>query len=310
MILIDFPDSEPRPVDLDMICREMGVSNIMSLTRPDDEWLPDLQGTLSIKCAFGGVEYYRVDGRRIPVNDANYLIVNQGQRYSSMADATASVQSMCVFFRPGFAEGVLRDRITPDDLLLTDCPDTSANPLCFFDKLYPHDSTVSPMLGRIHTALLERTFTKGWLEEQYHILLLGMLDAHRDVLREIARLPAQRRSTRVEIYRRLARAREFMLSSYDRPISLTEIAREASLSPHHFLRLFKSLFSLTPHQYLTSIRIEQARRLLSTTKRSINDICFDLGFESPTSFSLLFNRHVGTSPRDYRLQTNAQKKST
>lgn len=309
MVLIDFPDTQLRPPGLDMICREMGFSNIISITPPDDEWMPDLQGTLSIKCAFGGVEYYRVDGRRIPLNDANYLIVNQGQRYSSMADAASTMQSMCVFFRPGFAESVLRDRITPDDQLLTGCPESTTRPVCFFDKLYPHDNTISPLLGRIRTALMERTFTKGWLEEQYHILLLGMLDVHRDVLREIARLPSLRRSTRVEIYRRLARAREFMMASYNRPISLTEIAREASLSTHHFLRLFKSLSGITPHQYLTSIRIEQARTLLSTTKRSINDICFDLGFESPTSFSLLFRRHTGSSPRDYRLQTNGKKKS-
>jgi AraC-like DNA-binding protein len=130
--------------------------------------------------------------------------------------------------------------------------------------------------------------------------MLGMLGAHREVMKDIRKLPLVRRSTRVEIYRRLDRGREYMHANFTHAISLAEIAGAASISPHHFLRLFKTLYGITPHQYLTGLRIDKACELLSHTSRSVTAICYDLGFESPTSFSLLFSRHVGVSPREYR----------
>jgi AraC family transcriptional regulator len=127
-----------------------------------------------------------------------------------------------------------------------------------------------------------------------------MLLAHRSLIGEMVRLPVVRRSTRIELYRRLARGRDFIESSFTRPINLAEMAREANMAPHHFLRLFRKTFGMTPHQYLTSLRIERARHLLAHTDDAITQVCLDVGFESPTSFALLFKRHVGMTPSDYR----------
>ncbi|MCC7437762.1 MAG: helix-turn-helix transcriptional regulator [Armatimonadetes bacterium] len=120
------------------------------------------------------------------------------------------------------------------------------------------------------------------------------------------RLSATRNLTRMELYKRLSQARNFIEKNIDKPISLSQVADVACLSSHHFLRLFKQVFGETPHQYLTRKRIERAKDLLLTTPISVTGICQSVGFKSPGSFSWLFRRHVGYSPEGFRA-VNSQK---
>ena len=99
---------------------------------------------------------------------------------------------------------------------------------------------------------------------------------------------------------RLNRARALIDACYDQPLDLERIAGEASFSRYHFIRLFKQAFDQTPHQYLMNRRIEQAKDLLTAGELSVTEICFAVGFQSLGSFSTLFHRSVGQSPKLYR----------
>jgi len=107
-------------------------------------------------------------------------------------------------------------------------------------------------------------------------------------------------STRVEIYRRLYRARDYIDSCSDRKLLLKDMAAIAGLSPHHFLRLFKQAFQATPRQYLIHRRLARAQELLRNTDLEVSQICFEVGFESASSFSTLFRRRLGASPLQFR----------
>ena len=119
-------------------------------------------------------------------------------------------------------------------------------------------------------------------------------------------MPAVREATRVELYRRVHVARDYMHACLHESLSLDDIAGVAALSPHHFLRTFKAVFGHTPHQYLTQKRLERAQFLLSKTDLPVTDICMDVGFESLGSFSTLFRKRIGLSPRQYRVQSANQ----
>ena len=106
--------------------------------------------------------------------------------------------------------------------------------------------------------------------------------------------------------RRLQQARDFIDDCYQQPIDLRQIAAQAHLSPYHFLRLFRNHYDLTPHQYLTRCRIEQAKQLLRRHDATVTDVCFTVGFQSLGSFSSLFQRTVGLSPLQFRRQHIAQ----
>ena len=77
-------------------------------------------------------------------------------------------------------------------------------------------------------------------------------------------------------------------------------ARSAWVSPSYFRRSFKAAFGETPHQYLTSRRLERAKALLRAGDLSVTEVCHAVGFSSLGSFSSQFRRVVGESPSAYR----------
>lgn len=98
----------------------------------------------------------------------------------------------------------------------------------------------------------------------------------------------------------LANARNFMRISYETPLKLPDISAQANLSPYHFLRVYKQTFQETPHEFLTRLRIERAKTLLAKGDHNVSEACFEVGYSSLGSFSVLFARHVGLPPSEYR----------
>ena len=99
---------------------------------------------------------------------------------------------------------------------------------------------------------------------------------------------------------RLCRARDALCEVHDRPLTIEEVAREAAMSPFHFIRQFSAVFGETPHQARIKARLDRARLLLATGERSVTEICMEVGFSSHGSFSTLFASRVGVSPSEYR----------
>jgi AraC-like DNA-binding protein len=84
------------------------------------------------------------------------------------------------------------------------------------------------------------------------------------------------------------------------PVRLEDAAREAGLSPFHFLRVFAKIVGVTPHQYVLRLRLREAARLLAEASRSITDIALDSGFADLSNFVRTFRRAAGVSPREFR----------
>lgn len=103
-----------------------------------------------------------------------------------------------------------------------------------------------------------------------------------------------------DTFRRLCRARDLLAAEYQSPISLHQAAREACLSPFHFHRLFRSTFGETPHDFLTAMRMDQARRLLAFGEMTVTEVCLEVGYSSLGSFSSKFQSLIGRSPTQYQ----------
>lgn len=103
---------------------------------------------------------------------------------------------------------------------------------------------------------------------------------------------------KVYLYRRIVQAKLFIDNNYADKIDLNNISNEAYFSKFHFIRLFKSAYGKTPHQYLKYVRIEKAKELLKSDI-PVSETCFLVGFDSLSSFSGLFSKVVGKSPSTY-----------
>ena len=259
------------------------------------------EGWLSIKSFRGGTAFYNAGQGYFAVDDDHYLVLNQGQRYSINIESDQPVNSFCVFFAAGLAQDVYRS-LTSSQSLLLDQPDGGSRAINFFEKTYPHDDVLSPALSRLMQSLARTTPVREWMDEQLHDLMERLLEVHSRVRREADCMPAARPGTREELYRRLSRARDYMLARMDQPVLLDDMARVACLSPNHFIRTFRNAFGQSPHQYLVSRRLERAAILLARTSRPVTDVCYSVGFESPGSFSWLFRKRYGVAPQAYRLQ--------
>lgn len=257
-------------------------------------------GPLSVKSFVNGQAEYAVGGRRFRVDDQCYLVLNAAQEYTIDVDRPTAVESFCLFFTPGLAEEVNYTITTPTIRLLDQPQVTWLTPLAFFERTYPHDQIVSPLLAQLRA---EHPFHHGdthWLREQMQLVMEKLLLVQQAVYQEVENLPALRAATREELYRRLHTARDYMVASLQQPLTLDEIARVACLSTNHFLRTFKQLFGQTPHQYLTAQRLQQAQHLLRSSDLSVTAICAAVGFESLGSFSWLFRQRLGCAPEQYR----------
>ena len=104
---------------------------------------------------------------------------------------------------------------------------------------------------------------------------------------------------KIYLYRRVVQAKLFIDEHFADSIDLGNIADEAYFSKFHFIRLFKSIYNKTPHQYLIQVRIEKAKLLLSSDI-PVTEACFAVGFSSMSSFSGLFKKLVGISPSQYQ----------
>jgi transcriptional regulator GlxA family with amidase domain len=105
--------------------------------------------------------------------------------------------------------------------------------------------------------------------------------------------------------RKLCQVRDLIRDCLEEELSLADLSLEADLSAWHLLRAFRQSFGETPKAYLTRLRLERAKELLTISTRSVTEICFDLGFSSLGSFSTLFHRRVGLSPADFRRRVRA-----
>lgn len=255
---------------------------------------------LSIKSCARGREVYEVDGVPHAVGEDAYLVLNNEQPYASHIYSDEGVESFCLFFRDGMEREVLAACERTHRDLLDDPEGDGGRPTPFFQSLRRHDALVSPLLARLRRAVGAGWPPQLWLDEQFADVLEALLRAQGLALREAEALPLLRRATRLEVYRRLCRARDYIESCYDEPAGLTELARVACLSQHHFLRLFKAAFRLTPHQYLTDVRLRHALRLVEEGSRPLTEVCQSVGFENPSSFARLFKRRFGVSPLERR----------
>ncbi len=102
-----------------------------------------------------------------------------------------------------------------------------------------------------------------------------------------------------DLLKQIIESKQFIDRKFSTKLDLDKIAGKAFLSKFHFLRLFKSVYGTTPHQYLITVRLEKAKFLLKSDL-SVSEICTLVGFESPTTFAGLFKKYTGQSPSLYR----------
>ena len=98
----------------------------------------------------------------------------------------------------------------------------------------------------------------------------------------------------------IRKAKEFIRANYKKKIKLEDISKVVYLSPYYLSHIFKKEVGFTLFEYLTKVRIEEAKRLLENTPWNTTRISFEVGCTDQSYFSKVFKKIEGMSPSDYR----------
>jgi AraC-like DNA-binding protein len=100
--------------------------------------------------------------------------------------------------------------------------------------------------------------------------------------------------------------RHYINNNFDKELNLNLLSHIRFISKFHLLRLFKKYYGQTPKQYLIDKRIEKSKALLKNGL-SVTETCFDIGFESPSSFCTLFKCKAGLTPTEFQKRATFTK---
>lgn len=95
-------------------------------------------------------------------------------------------------------------------------------------------------------------------------------------------------------------AGKYIQDNYSKDISLDDVSRVVGISPYYFSKIFKEEMGVNFIEYLTNIRIERAKELLTTSEMSMKEICIMCGYSDPNYFSRTFKKNVGVTPTEFK----------
>ena len=100
------------------------------------------------------------------------------------------------------------------------------------------------------------------------------------------------------------RASHYIATHLDEMIDVKTLARVANLSDFHFCRIFKAIKGEPPIAFIARLRIETAAQLLRYSSLAVEEIAYNIGYESPASLSKAFKNRYGITPTQYRTDKN------
>jgi len=299
-VIKSFPDLNDFNYNYKSWNRQFDEQNVILNGRYSNLYYPSHWTPLSLKFAFGGYEHYILGNMKYGVGNGSYLILNRDTVYESLIDSDSPVETLTLNFTSEFVDDVFYSSFNSDEYLL-DYPELRDKfPVNFFQKLYSKDKVIASYINSLTGNLSQNSIDANLLNELLHSILEHTFRTQLSASREVELIASKKRSTRIELFNRLHRAKDHIRSNYSEQLDLKKISSIACLCPHHFLRKFKLFFGISPHQYLTTVRLDKARELIENSSYSITEVCLTSGYESLSSFSDLFKKRFGSSPENYR----------
>jgi len=239
-----FPDFNLPGFNMESYNERFKKNNVIIHASTKDISYPEHWGCLSIKCAFNGSEYYKSGNHFYEVNENNYLIFNEGKHYSSYIFSETTVESFTINFSAAFEKKVLNSLLNSGEKLLDNFEHEQNRKTEFIERLYPHDKIISPVLLKLYKQSIYDNPDNNLIDEIYNELLEKLMLLQKNISGEVQKIKAIKSSTKVELYKRLHYAKDYIDSCYTSSITLEQLASIAFLNSTYFLRTFKKKFQL------------------------------------------------------------------
>ena len=246
---------------------------------PHDRPFEEMHDTVCIAAVTEGTFQYRTESGGAVLRPGGVILGNAGACFECGHEHTTGDRCLAFHFAPEHLESIVAD-----------VPGVRRSCLC---------SAEPAAAARAHAAARgSRGWARRWRwHESWRSWRCGSPALWRQrspAAAGSARSPSRRDARRVsDALRRIEAAAH-------EPLALADLAREAATSPYHFLRTFRQVVGMTPHQFVLHTRMRRAAVRLRTTDEPISTIAFDAGFGDLSTFNRRFRRLMGCSPGAYR----------
>ena len=191
----------------------------------------------------------------------------------------------------GVGDRCLSFHFTPAFLETVAAAIPGARSIAFTTPRLPPHAAVLPIIAATESA---RDACDAAGLEEAALRLAGAVCAVQAAGQSLLPAPSRRDERRISAALRLIEARA------QEALSLSDLAGVAAMSPYHFLRTFRAVVGMTPHQYVLHTRLRRAALQLRGSAESIAAIAFAAGFNDLSTFNRRFARVIGMSPGAYR----------
>lgn len=251
------------------------VRDVLCTSGPCDRPFEERQSWTSISLVVCGVFEYRTHRGACVMSPNGLVLGNAGETFE------------CAH-RHGEGDRCLSFQFDAD-LFERLAHDAGASRPAFDHPALPPLRALAPITARARTAL-----ARGDSLEEIALDLGGAATA--------ASTPGRRTApaVRARDADRVARVLRELESRTGEAHTVAELARSAGLSRYHFLRTFKRVTGVTPHQWVLRARLRHAAERLVTTCDPVTDIALEIGFQDLSNFIRSFRAEFGVSPRAYR----------
>jgi AraC family transcriptional regulator len=271
------PDDVPG-IDSQLLASGHGwsVHDVICRAGPNDRPFEERHNSVCIAAVTQGTFQYRTIHGTMTLAPGALLLGNEGAYFE--CGHAHGVGDRCISFH--FAPDYFED-------IIAAVP--GARRAAFSVPRVPPSASLLPLI-----AAAEAARSDGLELEEISLRLAGSTAATLAPSTTTATTPSRRDEQRIsEALRRIeAKAHE--------PISLIALARGAAMSPYHFLRTFRSVVGMTPHQFVLGARLCRAAVRLRQSDESVSAIAYEAGFNDLSTFNRRFRRIMGIAPTAYR----------
>lgn len=258
------------------------VADVVCTCGPQDRPYEEQHARQVIAIVQAGSFEYRSPAGRELMTPGSLLLGNHGHGFECAHRHGEGDRCVSFWYASDYFERLAADARVPDSDRRFKVPRV------------PPLRALSPLVARA-AASVRRSAGAPW-EELAVTLAVQALRLASGVSQSAHRLPLNAEA-------RLARAMRTIDRRPAASLTLGRLAREADLSPYHFLRTFKRLLGVTPHQYVLRARLREAASQLATRSATVLDVALECGFGDVSNFIRAFRAEFGQSPLAFRRST-------
>lgn len=257
------------------------VQDAVCTAGPQDRAFEERHETVAIAAVISGAFQYRTEQGSALLSPGAILLGNHGRCFECNHAHGVGDRCISVAFSPGYWDDIV-----------------AAVPGARKAEFAAPRVPPTPALISVTAALEAACETGGQALEEAALEFAGA------VIIAAGGLANQSRGTKARDQRRISHAvRRIEEMAHDLEAggqTLARLADETCMSPYHFLRSFRSVVGMTPHQYVLRIRMNRAAVRLRLSDDPVSSIALEAGFNDLSTFNRRFRRVIGVSPSNYR----------